>query len=254
MANTIGYIEAWYQIGAWHLDRSTELMQQAVGDMQRLTGDDTQIEYNDYDQFSYRYDLADLYARLINSAQSTLPAGELAPVRAIVEQSDEEYMAADEAFNEGDRIMSGYIGNSAQYARYYMQFMTPERFTLKVSDILYNHIADIIDLFDYSQRFGGSLDRHIVPVGGLLSEYVKRIDAVTPRSVNDPKIVMVLRHIDNILKLNDYFYTMSQQSPSDDGGITSQNIADFEDMLSSSDEYLMRSEVQNILRIMNEEE
>ena len=254
MTNTIGYIEAWYQIGALHLDRSTELMEQAVADMQRLTGDETQIEYNDYDQFSYRYDLADLYARLINSAQRTLSAEELAPVRAIVEQSDEEYMAADAAFDQGDRIMAGYIRNSAQYARYYMQFMTPDRFTLKVSDILYNQLADMADLFDYSQRFGGSLDRHIVPVRELLAEYVKRIDAVTPRSVNDPKIVLVARHVDNILKLSDYFYMMAQQSPSDDGGVTASDIESFRAMTAACDKYLSRGEVQSILRIMNDEE
>lgn len=253
MSNTKGYVEAYYQLGAWHLDRSTELMQQAVGEMQRLTGDTTAVGFNDYDQFSYRYDLADLYARLINSAQRTMTAGELAQVRAVVAQSDDEYMAAEEAFSEGDRIMAGYIRNSAQYARYYMQFMTDDRFTLKVSNILYNCIADIIEMFDYSQQLGGSLDRHIVPLVGLLSEYVKRVDGITPRSVNDPKMILVLHHIDNMLKLSDYFYTMSQQSPSADGGITSQNIDDFTDLLSLSENYLLRDEVQTIFRIMNEE-
>lgn len=254
MTNTIGYIEAWYQIGAWHLDRSIELMRQAVDEMQRLTGDTTQVEINDYDQFSYRYDLADLYASLINSSQSTLPAEELAPVRSLVEQSDEEYVAADEAFDEGDRIMSGYIRNSAQYARYYMQFMTPDRFTMKVSDILYNHVADITDLLDYSQRFGGSLDRQIMPVKELLAEYVKRIDGITPHSVNDPKIVLVARHLDNMLKLNDYFYMMSQQPASDDGGVTERDAEDFGDMLESTTEYLLRDEVRSMLSIMNSEE
>ncbi len=254
MTNTIGYIEAYYQIGAWHLDRSTELMRQAVDEMQRLTGDTTSVEIDDFDQFAYRYDLADLYARLINSAQRTLPAEELAEVRALVAQSDEEYAEADRALNMGDEIMAAYIRNSAQYARYYMQFMTDDRFTLKVSDILYNHVADIADLLEYSQRFGGSLDRQIMPVKDLLAEYVKRVGGITPRSVNDPKIVLVARHVGNILKLSDYFYMMSQQEPSADGGLTEQQIDEFLDMTASTHEYLLRNEVGEILNIMNNEE
>lgn len=197
--------------------------------------------------------LADLYASLINSSQRTLPAGELAPVRALVEQSDEEYAAADAAFEEGDRIMSAYIGNSAQYMRYYMQFLTPERLTMKVSDILYNHVADIVDLLDYSQRFGGSLDRHIVPMRWLLAEYVERIDRITPRSVNDPDIIVVARHIDNIVKLADLSYMMSQQQPSSEGGITAADVEAFGKMTAACDDYLSRGEVQSILRIMSEE-
>ncbi|MDE6861886.1 MAG: hypothetical protein K2J31_03955, partial [Alistipes sp.] len=92
MTNTIGYIEAYYQIGAWHLDRSTDLMQQAVDEMQRLTGDTTTVEVNDFDQFTYRYDLADLYAQLVNAAQRSLPAEKLASARALAAQSDDEYM------------------------------------------------------------------------------------------------------------------------------------------------------------------
>ncbi len=253
MTNTFGYIEAYYQMGTLSLDRSITLIEEAVERLQSLTGDKTEVEFDDLDLFSYRYDMADLYTRLMAQAQQTAPAGELDAIRQIAERSAQEYIEAEEMFGKGDAVMEGFIRNAAQYARYYMQFMTGERFTPKVSDLLYNKVADICDMFYYAQNIGGSLERHLAPYRDTLAEYVERIAAMTPDSVHDPKVLTVIRHTENIRKLADYFYLMSMQAPSDAEGMTAKDIERYGRIVGMCDEYLARDEVRRMIELMNEE-
>ncbi len=253
MTNTFGYIEAYYQMGTLSLDRSITLIEEAVERLQSLTGDKTEVEFDDLDLFSYRYDMADLYTRLMAQAQQTAPAGGLDAIRQIAERSAEEYIEAEEMFGKGDAVMEGFIRNAAQYARYYMQFMTGERFTPKVSDLLYNKVADICDMFYYAQNIGGSLERHLAPYRDTLAEYVERIAAMTPDSVHDPKVLTVIRHTENIRKLADYFYLMSMQAPSDAEGMTAKDIERYGRIVGMCDEYLARDEVRRMIELMNEE-
>ena len=252
-SNTFGYIEAYYQMGTLSLDRSITLIEEAVERLQSLTGDKTEVEFDDLDLFSYRYDMADLYTRLMAQAQQTASAGELDAIRQIAERSAEEYIEAEEMFGKGDAVMEGFIRNAAQYARYYMQFMTGERFTPKVSDLLYNKVADICDMFYYAQNIGGSLERHLAPYRDTLAEYVERIAAMTPDSVHDPKVLTVIRHTENIRKLADYFYLMSMQAPSDAEGMTANDIERYGRIVGMCDEYLARDEVRRMIELMNEE-
>ncbi len=253
MTNTFGYIEAYYQMGTLSLDRSITLIEEAVERLQSLTGDKTEVEFDDLDLFSYRYDMADLYTRLMAQAQQTASAEELDAIRQIAERSAEEYIEAEEMFGKGDAVMEGFIRNAAQYARYYMQFMTGERFTPKVSDLLYNKVADICDMFYYAQNIGGSLERHLAPYRDTLAEYVERIAAMTPDSVHDPKVLTVIRHTENIRKLADYFYLMSMQAPSDAEGMTANDIERYGRIVGMCDEYLARDEVRRMIELMNEE-
>ena len=66
-------------MGTLSLDRSITLIEEAVERLQSLTGDKTEVEFDDLDLFSYRYDMADLYTRLMAQAQQTAPAGGSTP-------------------------------------------------------------------------------------------------------------------------------------------------------------------------------